>query len=96
VLEHVLAHPSLTFQSATFIARRLQRTLDRRRICLTNLPSNDEQFSVYIEKISSPYVQQDWHYYNDDRRWVIIEYNEDIGQRKTNQVCHVLDGNRCS
>lgn len=80
VPDQVLLHGPITFQSFTFIPRLLQRTIDTRHICLSNLPIETNHLESYIDIISIPYRKSNFHYYQNDKQMIIIEYNEDIGK----------------
>ena len=76
----VVNHGSVTFQSFTFIPRLLQRTMDRRHVCLTNLPDESNSIESYIDRICKPYEKLRFDFYENDSQMIIIEFNEDIGK----------------
>lgn len=82
VTDQVLLHGSVIFQSFTFIPRLLQRTVDMRHICLSNIPIETNHLESYINKISIPYKHIHFDYYQNDRQIIVIEYNEDIGKKQ--------------
>ncbi len=80
VTDRVILHGPVTFQSFTFTSRLLQRTIDRRHLCLSNMPLKRDRIDLYIETISKPYKKINYEYYQNDPQMMIVEYDEDIGK----------------
>lgn len=70
----------MTFQSLTFTSRLLQRTIDRRHVCLSNMPLKRDHIDLYIDTISKPYKKLNYESYQNDLQMIVVEYNEDIGK----------------
>lgn len=85
VVDRVVAHGCVTFQTFTFIPRLLQRTIDRRHLALSNLPLTSHELDLYIEKISPSSRKFTWEYYQNDPGIILIEYDDDIGKRNSSR-----------
>ncbi len=70
----------MTFQSFTFTPRLLQRTVDMRHVCFSNMPIETNHIASYIDTVSLPYTKNNFDYYQNDKRTIVVEYNEDIGK----------------
>ena len=79
-MERVVLHGSIKFQSFTFTPRLLQRTIDKRHVCFSNLPIEIKHVLSYIDTVSMPYKKTNFQYYQNDKQIIIVEYNEDIGK----------------
>jgi len=82
VVDRVVFHGPTTFQSFTFIPRLLQRIVDMRHICFSNLPIESNHIELYIDTVSMPYKKIHFEYYQNDKQLILVEYNEDIGKNK--------------
>jgi hypothetical protein len=80
VTDRVVLHGPITFQSFTFIPRLLERIIDIRHICFSNLPNEINHIESYIDTVSIPYKKINYEYYQNDRQIIVVEYNEDIGK----------------
>lgn len=80
VTEHVICRGSVTFQSFTFTPRLLQRTIDMRHVCFSNILLDINRIPLYINTISMPYKTNHFEFYQNDKQTIIVEYNEDIGK----------------
>ncbi len=80
VADRVVLHGPITFQSFTFIPRLLQRIVDMRHVCFSNLPIETNHIEFYIDTISMPYKKINFEYYQNDKQIILVEYNEDIGK----------------
>ncbi len=80
VVDRVIHHGPITFQSFTFTPRLLQRTIDLRHICFSNMPIETIRIPLYIDTISMPYKKSHFEYYQNDKQTIVVEYNEDIGK----------------
>jgi len=80
VVDRVIHHGPITFQSFTFTPRLLQRTIDLRHICFSNMPIETIRIPLYIDTISMPYKKTHFEYYQNDKQTIVVEYNEDIGK----------------
>lgn len=80
VTDRVIHHGLVTFQSLTFTSRLLQRTIDRRHVCLSNMPLKRDHIDLYIDTISKPYKKLNYESYQNDLQMIVVEYNEDIGK----------------
>ena len=80
MVDRVVSHGSVPFQSFTFIPRLLQRTIDRRHLGLNDIPANCNEIDLYIEKISPSSRKFTWEYYQNDPGIILIEYDDDIGE----------------
>ncbi|CAF3599964.1 unnamed protein product [Rotaria sordida] len=76
--ERVALHGSITFQSFSFTSRLLQRRVDKRHICFSNIPIETNHIISYIDTVSMPYMKNNIEYYQNDKQIIIVEYNEDI------------------
>lgn len=54
--------------------------MDRRHVCLTNLPDESNSIESYIDRICKPYEKLRFGFYENDSQMIIIEFNEDIGK----------------
>jgi len=84
VSERVIRHGEITFQSFIFTPRLLQRTIDMRHICFTNMSIEINRIPLYIDTISMPYKTNHFEFYQNDKQIILVEYNEDIGKIKEN------------
>jgi hypothetical protein len=84
VSERVIRHGEITFQSFIFTPRLLQRTIDMRHICFTNMSIEINRIPLYIDTISMPYKTNHFEFYQNDKQTILVEYNEDIGKIKEN------------
>jgi hypothetical protein len=82
VIDRVIRHGPVTFQSFTFTPRVLQRTIDMRHVCFSNMPCETNHIPLYIDTVSMPYKKLDFEYYQNDKKTIVVEYNEDIGKIK--------------
>ena len=82
VADRVVLHGPVTFQSFTFIPRLLQRIVDMRHVCFSNLPIETNHIELYIDTVSMPYKKINFEYYQNDKQIILVEYNEDIGKNK--------------
>ncbi|CAF3811897.1 unnamed protein product [Rotaria sp. Silwood1] len=78
IVEQVVLHGPITFQSFTFTTRLLQRIVDKRHICFSNIPIETTYIKSYIDTVSMPYTKKTFEYYENDKQTILIEYNEDI------------------
>jgi len=78
IADRVVLHGPVTFQSFTFTSRLLQRTVDMRHICFSNMPIESDRIELYIDTVSIPYRKINYEYYQNDKQIVVVEYNEDI------------------
>lgn len=79
--EQVVQHEPIKFQSFIFTSRLLQRSIDKRHVCLSNIPVDINQLKLYIDKISIPYKRSNFKCYQNDKRTIIVEYDEDISKK---------------
>jgi len=86
VVDRVVQHGPVNFQSFTFTPRLCHRMIDLRHICLSNLSIDSNQIPFYIETISTPYQQKHFDYYFNDQKTIIVEYNEDIGMNNKSNL----------
>ncbi len=82
VADRVVLHGPVTFQSFTFTPRLLQRTIDLRHICFSNMPIETNHTELYIDTVSMPYKKMNYEYYQNDKQIIVVEYDEDIGKNK--------------
>jgi len=80
VVDRVIRHGPVSFQSFTFTPRLLQRTIDMRHICFSNISCETNYIPLYIDTVSMPYKKLHFEYYQNDKQTIIVEYNEDIGK----------------
>jgi hypothetical protein len=80
VADRVVIHGPIIFQSFTFTPRLLQRTVDTRHICFSNMPIENNHIQLYIDTVSMPYKKTNFQYYQNDKQIIVVEYNEDIGK----------------
>ncbi len=80
VVDRVIRHGPVTFQSFTFTPHLLQRTIDMRHICFSNMPYETNHILLYIDTVSMPYKKIHFEYYQNDKQTIVVEYNEDIGK----------------
>ncbi|CAF1004064.1 unnamed protein product [Adineta steineri] len=78
ITERVIRHGPITFQSFTFVPRLLQRTIDMRHICLSNISIEITHIPLYINTVSMPYKINRFEFYQNDKKTILVEYNEDI------------------
>jgi hypothetical protein len=86
VSERVIRHGEITFQSFIFTPRLLQRTIDMRHICFTNMSIEINRIPLYIDTISMPYKTNHFEFYQNDKQTILVEYNEDIGKINENSL----------
>ncbi len=76
----MIRHGPVTFQSFTFTPRILQRAIDLRHICFSNMPIGTIPIPLYIDAVSTPYKKASFEYYQNDKQTIVVEYKEDIGK----------------
>ncbi len=82
VVDRVIRHGPVTFQSFTFTPRLLERRIDLRHVCFLNMPIETNHILLYIDTVSMPYKKTHLEYYQNDQQTILVEYNEDIGKLK--------------
>ncbi len=90
VVDRVVLHGPVIFQSFTFIPRLLQRIVDIRHICFSNLPIETNHIELYIDTVSIPYKKINFEYYQNDKQIIVVEYNEDIGKINSKKKIYFL------
>jgi len=51
-----------------------------RHVCFSNIPIETNHIASYIDTVSIPYTKNNFDYYQNDKRTIVVEYNEDIGK----------------
>jgi hypothetical protein len=44
------------------------------------MPIETNHIASYIDTVSLPYTKNNFDYYQNDKRTIVVEYNEDIGK----------------